>query len=98
MLRYAFSFFFFVLFGKLFIINNTINLISLGVVVMKALTLVALCLIFLFLSLSINGTLASMIKTIIAWGGFLFFALVMREMWRLRYGTGKNYNKWDEDP
>jgi len=63
----------------------------------KVLTLVALCLIFLLLSLSINETLASMTKTIIAWGGFLFFALVVKEMWKLRCGTEKS-NKWDEDP
>ncbi|MEL7565192.1 MAG: hypothetical protein AAGU27_09940 [Dehalobacterium sp.] len=64
---------------------------------MKALTLVALCLIFLFLSLSINESLASITKTIIAWGGLLFFVLVVKEMWKLRCGAEKS-NKWDEDP
>lgn len=40
---------------------------------MKGLLLSAFCLVFLFLSLSINEALASIIKTIIAWGCFVFF-------------------------
>ncbi|HHT62991.1 MAG: hypothetical protein ACOX4H_08050 [Bacillota bacterium] len=64
---------------------------------MKGLLLSAFCLVFLFLSLSINEALASIIKTIIAWGCFVFLSLTAWEIWKLKYGAGKE-SKWDEDP
>ncbi len=64
---------------------------------MKGLLLIIVCYIFLILSLTINKSLATLIKEIITWGGFIIFLLVLREIRKLKINSGKN-NKWDEDP
>ncbi|ATW27059.1 hypothetical protein [Candidatus Formimonas warabiya] len=64
---------------------------------MKSYLLVALFCMFMALSLTVKGTFFEIIKNVFAWGGLVFFALLLKEIWKVKVLSGKS-NKWDEDP
>ncbi|MEN3005822.1 hypothetical protein [Dehalobacterium formicoaceticum] len=43
------------------------------------------------------GSAAAALKTIVTWGGGIFFLLVSREMWKIKQES-KVDPPWDEDP